>query len=121
MLIASGQVTIGVSQRLTRERKATSIRRASPTLSLVTSIDGITLIVPASPDPFVGGAPAEDDDEYRERLLQKSRASVAGGNKTDWEGWALQTPNVRAVRVYDPVQGGQVIVYTLFTREAKIS
>ena len=55
---------------------------------------------------FVGGGDAEDDDAYRIRILQRSRAPTAGGNKADWEGWALALPNVRAVRVYDPPAGG---------------
>ncbi|QEK12703.1 baseplate J/gp47 family protein [Crassaminicella thermophila] len=45
-------------------------------------------------EPFTGGTDLEDEEEYRKRLLEKVRSPQLGGNKKDYENWALAVEGV---------------------------
>ena len=114
-LDTNGEAVVTVTSTVTGIAANVSAER--DTLSLNQTIAGVTAVEFTTPTAtFVGGGEAESDEDYRQRLLQRSRAAVAGGNRSDWEGWVLSVPNVRAVRVYDPPQGGQVLVYVAALR-----
>ena len=117
--IVNSDGEVGVTVTATVNGIAGNITSDVETLSLSQPIAGVDAVGFATDtETFVGGGGAENDDDYRERLLARSRAAVAGGNRSDWEGWVRAVPNVRTVRVYDPPAGGQILIYVAFTREA---
>ena len=113
---ANGTVIVTVTA--TETGVAGNVNPNNNTIALAQPVVGVDSVVFQSADPFVGGGDLETDDTYRERLLQRARAAVAGGNRSDWEGWARALPNVRAARAYDPPSGGQVLLYIAFSRDA---
>ena len=112
---ANGQVIVDATA--TKTGLLGNIDSRAVTLVLADTVAGVTGVIPLA--SFVGGDVEETDDEYRERVLERSRRAVSGGNAGDWNRWTLAIPNVRAVRVFDPVLGGQVILYVAMTREAR--
>ena len=112
--------TVRITVTATQTGIEGNITSGVETLALSQPVAGVDSVgFATTTETFVGGGGAETDDEYRVRLLERSRAAVAGGNRTDWEGWVREVQNVRAVRVYDPPAGGQIIIYVAMTREAR--
>jgi uncharacterized phage protein gp47/JayE len=63
--------------------------------------DFLTLTAPPSPinstmvvEAIAGGADEESDDDLRARVLKRIRQPPMGGDKTDYEQWALAVPGV---------------------------
>jgi uncharacterized phage protein gp47/JayE len=54
-----------------------------------TGVDSTTIV-----DTMTGGADQENDDDLRARILKRIRQPPMGGDKTDYEQWALAVPGV---------------------------
>ena len=80
-------------------------------ISLVSSLVGITGV--SHTEAFAGGTDLESDEDYKRRILERTRQKSSGGNRNDWRIWANELPNVRATRVRDIPGTGQVIIYFL--------
>ncbi len=61
-------------------------------------IEGITAVT--NPDPFTGGTDVEDDDSFRERILDAWRLPVTSGNRYHYKFWAKEVPGVGDVKVF---------------------
>jgi uncharacterized phage protein gp47/JayE len=65
--------------------------------------------------PFTGGADVEDNEAYRQRVLDAYQQPPAGGNANDYVNWALAVPGVtRAWCVGNGMGAGTVVVYVMF-------
>jgi uncharacterized phage protein gp47/JayE len=63
---------------------------------------------------FTGGADVEDNDTYRQRILDAYQQPPAGGNENDYENWALAVPGVtRAWCTPNGMGTGTVVVYVM--------
>lgn len=71
---------------------------AGVTLSLTLPVDGIVVDAVAV-NGLSGGTEAETDESLRARLLSCIRNPPMGGNKKDYETWALAVPGVTRVFV----------------------
>ncbi len=60
----------------------------------------------------------ESDDELLARLLSRLRKPPAGGNKTDYEQWALDIDNVAAAWCFPLAQGLGTVDVVILAREA---
>lgn len=52
-----------------------------------------------NPEVFSGGSDVEDDEEYRERLLEEVQKPSGAGNISDYIGWAKEVVGVEAASV----------------------
>ncbi|GKV54231.1 hypothetical protein NCCP2222_01780 [Sporosarcina sp. NCCP-2222] len=64
--------------------------------------------------PIEGGADEEDDDSFRERILDRHRNKPLSGAKRDYEKWAKEVPGVGDVIVI-PLWAGPKTVKVLIT------
>ena len=51
-------------------------------------------------EAFVNGTDQEDDESYRERILDKTRRPGTSGNLSHYEQWALEVTGVGAAKVF---------------------
>lgn len=65
---------------------------------------------------FTGGADQEQDEDYRERILQRVQNPPMGGNEVDYETWALEVPEVNQAWSY-PLYYGAGTVGVVITAE----
>ena len=63
---------------------------------LRTAIDGIKTVT--NPAPFNGGAAAESDDSFRNRIYEKIRRPITSGNRNHYIYWAKQISGVGAAK-----------------------
>lgn len=64
--------------------------------------------------PFTGGADVEDNDAYRERVLEAYQESPAGGDESDYIRWAKGVAGVtRAWVARNGFGAGTVVVYVM--------
>lgn len=61
-------------------------------------INGITSVT--NPEPFLGGTDREDDDSFRERILEAERLPVTSGNKYHYKLWAKEVHGVGGAKVF---------------------
>ncbi|WP_227459322.1 baseplate J/gp47 family protein [Cupriavidus pauculus] len=82
-------------------------------MSLASPIPGIQSNGSVS-SPFTGGADVEDDDTYRERVLEAYQESPAGGDEADYIRWAKGVAGVtRAWVARNGFGAGTVVVYIM--------
>ncbi len=62
-------------------------------MTLDVAIDGIQS-TGAAGALVASGADIEDDDDFRERVLEAYQNPPQGGNRTDYQRWALAVPGV---------------------------
>ncbi len=60
-------------------------------------VNGVTAVT--NPEPFTGGTDIEDDDAFRERILEAWRSPVTSGNKYHYKFWAKEVPGVGDAKV----------------------
>jgi uncharacterized phage protein gp47/JayE len=61
-------------------------------------VEGVTSVT--NPEPFTGGTNIEDDDVFRERILDTWRLPATSGNKTHYRLWAREVPGVGDAKVF---------------------
>jgi uncharacterized phage protein gp47/JayE len=64
----------------------------------------------ATSDELGGGTDAEQDEPYRQRLLERVQATPHGGTATDYERWAKEVPAVTRAFVSQEYGAGTVTV-----------
>ncbi len=68
--------------------------QAGAVLYLITPISGIQSAMTVGDAGIIGGADPEENDLYRERILDKIRNPPHGGNANDYVQWALEVPGI---------------------------
>lgn len=100
--LTDGTISGGVS--LLRARSLTAGDAGNTTgttvLSLVTPTPGVSSDVIVESPGMLGGAPAEMDEPYRERILFDMRSPAMGGSEADYIRWARAIPGIGAVSVF---------------------
>ena len=61
-------------------------------------VEGVMAVT--NPDPFTGGTDVEDDDSFRERILDARRLPATSGNKHHYKLWAKEVPGVGDAKVF---------------------
>ncbi len=67
-------------------------------LLMAEPIEGVTGVT--NPEPFTGGTDVEDDDSFRERVLDARRLPATSGNKHHYKLWAREVPGVGDAKVF---------------------
>jgi len=65
---------------------------------MVEPVEGVTSVT--NPEPFTGGTDIEDDDAFRERILDAWRLPATSGNKAHYKLWAREVPGVGDAKVF---------------------
>ncbi len=86
------------------------------TLSLVFPIPSVEGSVSVDSAGLTNGSDIEDDDSLRARLLFRIQQPPHGGNRSDYEQWALEVPGVTRAWVY-PLHMGAGTVGVTFVRD----
>lgn len=87
---------------------------AGTVITLGVAISGVQSSGAASA-AFTGGADAEDEDAFSERVMSAFQATPQGGAAGDYSTWALDVPGVtRAWVVRNGFGAGTVVVYVMF-------
>jgi len=60
-------------------------------------VNGVTAVT--NPEPFTGGTDTENDDAFRERILDAWRLPITSGNKHHYKFWAKEVPGVGDAKV----------------------
>jgi len=81
---------------------------ADSILLLVSPISGIESEA-VTLQGIVGGTSTETDDAYRERILERIRLPVSGGNKFDYIRWAKEVPGVIKAWVFPSFLGAGTV------------
>lgn len=89
---------------------------AGTVLSLVNPIAGINSAATVTADPGTDGTEVEGKDSLRARLLSRIQQPPHGGNKSDYEAWALEVPGVTRAWVY-PLYLGPGTIGITFVRD----
>lgn len=85
---------------------------AGEVLSLISPVAGVNSTQTVTGDGLTGGADIEGDDSLQARYFRRVRQPVQGGNKSDYETWALEFPGVtRAWPVPLGMGDGTVTLY----------
>lgn len=85
---------------------------AGEVLSLVSPVAGVNSTLTLTGDGLTGGANIEGDDGLQAHYFRRVRQPVQGGNKSDYETWALDFPGVtRAWPVPLGMGDGTVVLY----------
>jgi uncharacterized phage protein gp47/JayE len=92
-IAAGGTVTVGVTAAQPGTRGNVSAGSVAVVPISVAGVDSIT-----NSQPMAGGADAEDDDSFRERLLLKIRLPSASGIESDYVRWAREVQGVEDAR-----------------------
>src|SRR5690606_6834684 len=65
---------------------------------MVEPVQGVTSVT--NPEPFTGGTNIEEDDAFRERILDVWRLPATSGNKVHYKLWAREVPGVGDAKVF---------------------
>lgn len=106
-----GQVTVTVDAAVAG---AGGNRTAGQQLLLMQPIDGVQTV--ATVVALGGGADLEAAADWRARILFAQRNPPAGGNKADYERWALEVPGVTRAWAY-PLEMGLGTIVVRFVRD----
>jgi uncharacterized phage protein gp47/JayE len=107
--IAAGTATVTVQATATG---AAGNLAAGEVLSLISPVPGVNSTLTLTGDGLTGGADIESPDGLQTRYFRRVRQPVQGGNKSDYESWALEFPGVtRAWSVPLGMGDGTVVVY----------
>jgi uncharacterized phage protein gp47/JayE len=63
-------------------------------INLISPYAGIKSELVVGPGPLAGGVDVESDDGLRKRIIRTIQTPPHGGNKADYEMWALEVPGV---------------------------
>ena len=74
-------------------------------LSLTAPVLGIDTTATVGDGGIGGGADLEDDDQLRDRVIQRLRSPGQGGNSADYVRWALEVPGVTRAFCFPLWQG----------------
>lgn len=92
---------------------------AGMTLSLVQPVEGIASTFTVEAPGLLGGTAAESVESLRSRVIRSYRVIPHGGNKDDYETWALECPGVtRAWCVRNYMGPGTVAVFFMRDEDA---
>lgn len=80
---------------------------AGTIIAFVTSINGVKSVI--NPEPATGGTEPEDDESFRERLLDAYQNPPLSGAKRDYERWAKEVPGVGNVIVLPEWDGPSTV------------
>ena len=111
--LASGTITTAVTAAVVGAAGNAAI---GTTLTLTSPIAGVNATATVASGGLARGADEEDADALRIRLLAVIQAPAHGGNKADYERWALEVPGVTRAWVY-PLEGGAGTVTVRFVRD----
>lgn len=89
--IASGEATVDVRAELAGFLGNSA---AATTLSLVSTVFGVSSVVTVDTGGVVGGTDEETDDDLLVRVLQRMQNPPLGGAAADYVRWALEVPGV---------------------------
>ncbi|BDR81012.1 baseplate J/gp47 family protein [Clostridium tetani] len=64
---------------------------------LITPINGVESVV--NEEDFKNGIDKENDDDYRQRILEKKRTPITSGNKYHYRNWAKEVPGIGDAKV----------------------
>ena len=67
---------------------------AAVILTFISPIIGVTTTATIDLNGLTGGVDEENDDDLRDRILQRKRFPPYGGTENDYEQWALEIPGV---------------------------
>lgn len=81
-------------------------------LRFVAPIAGVNAAATVQAPGLTGGAAEEDDEALRARLLARIRTPPQGGSKGDYEGWALEVPEVTRAWVFPNWMGAGTVGVT---------
>ena len=70
---------------------------------MVEPVEGVTSVT--NPEPFTGGTDVEDDDAFRERILDARRLPITSGNKHHYRYWAMEVPGIGDAKVFPTWNG----------------
>lgn len=63
------------------------------------------------------GTDTEDDELYRQRILERKRKPSRAGTKDDWERWAKEVPGVSGAIAYPLERGNGTVDIIIFGKE----
>lgn len=103
----SGTATIAALQATADANQATGA-----SLLFINPLLGVNAEAVVAASGLTGGANPEADEELRLRMIQRIRNPPHGGNRADYEGWALSVPGISQAWVFPTYAGpGTVRVY----------
>lgn len=113
VIIAAGTATAAVTAK-TPGAAGNSNQNAQLTMS--TPIAGANGVVTVAAGGLSGGADVEDDDDLRQRLIDRIQQAPHGGADFDYVAWALEVPGVTRAWVF-PAELGLGTVTVRFVRD----
>lgn len=84
---------------------------------LLEPIEGVTGVI--NPEPFTGGTDVEDDDSFRERILEATRLRATSGNKAHYKLWAREVPGVGDAKVFPLWNGPGTVKVAIVDRNKR--
>lgn len=78
-------------------------------LSLLSPVAGITSEAVIDSNGLTGGAPREEDESYRDRIIQRIQEPPRGGSRTDYEQWTLEVSGVTRAWCYPTEMGAGTV------------
>ncbi len=79
---------------------ASSNLDADTTLNLVSPVFGVNSTFTVTENGLIGGLDQESIESLRARVIRSYRIIPHGGAKSDYETWAMETPNVHVTRAW---------------------
>jgi len=84
---------------------------------MVEPVEGVTSVT--NPEPFTGGTDIEDDDTFRERILDAWRLPATSGNKAHYRLWAREVPGVGDAKVFPLWNGPGTVKVVIVDRNKR--
>ena len=100
----SGEVT-GVTLATAAEPGLAGNLAKGTKLNLVSPVAGLSSELVVLGEGLAGGVDEEDDEAFRARLLKTLQEPPHGGNKTDYELWALEVQGVSKAVCFPTITG----------------
>ena len=86
---------------------------------MVEPIEGVASVT--NPEPFAGGTDIEDDDTFRERILDSLRIPATSGNKAHYRLWAREVPGVGDAKVFPLWNGPGTVKVVIVDRNKRVA
>lgn len=115
-MIAAGTASLAVEAE---EPGPSGNSPAGQLLTLASPIAGVDAQLAVVAPGLIGGVDEEGDDDLRARLLLRIRNQPHGGNRSDYQRWALEVPGVTRAWVY-PAWLGIGTVGVAFVMDGRI-
>jgi uncharacterized phage protein gp47/JayE len=107
--IAGGETIVAVAANAPGASGNTA---AGSKLTFASPVVGVQAVATVEAPGLIGGGPEESDEALRARLLARIRRPPHGGNRSDYERWALEVPGVTRAWIYPLLLGpGTVSLY----------